>query len=173
MIPPSSACRLREATMNKRIGLLTCAAVLLLLLAGACGGQDNPEQLLREARQAHEVEILSMTQHEGQVIISLRVTEEGSPLELPCLTLDALFLEEGPEGPEEIARRQLEADISELAEAGGSMELTWRVDIPETVSIAWEETPPEQQAIEIVLHQPSPEGLNALCEAKAIRGRTP
>jgi hypothetical protein len=158
--------------MTKRTGLLTCAAALLLL-AGACGGGEDPEQLLREARQAHEVEILSMTRHEGQVIISLRVIEEGSPLELPCLTLDALFLEENPEGPEEIARRQLEADISELAEAGGSLELTWRLDIPETVSVAWEETPPERQAIEIVLHQPSPEGLNALCEAMAIRGRTP
>jgi hypothetical protein len=139
-----------------------------VLLAG-CGGQQDPEQLLREARLSHEIEILSITQHEGEVLFSLRVTEEASPLELPCLTLDVVFLEEGPQGPKELTRRQIEADISGLAEAGGTLELTWSLAIPEEVSSAWEGVPPEQQAIEIVLHEPGAEGLNALCEAQAIR----
>ena len=149
---------------------VTLALSLAALLAG-CGGEQDPEQRLREARQAHEIEVLSITQHEGEVLFSLRVTEEASPLELPCLTLDVLFLEEGPDGPKELTRRQIEADIRGLAEAGGTLELTWSLAIPEEVSSAWEDAPPENQAIEIVLHEPGAEGLNALCEAQAIRDR--
>jgi hypothetical protein len=159
--------------MTRRFVVPSFAAVLLLAgLVSGCGA-DDPEQLLREARQAHEVELLSMTQHEGELIISLRINEEGSPLELPCLTLDALFLQEGADGPQELGRRKLEADIGDLAELGGSMERSWRVEIPESVAVAWEDVPPEQQIVEIVLHQPGAEGLDALCEAKAIRGQAP
>mgnify|MGYP006307484421 CR=1 FL=1 len=63
--------------MMERSAVLSRAAVVLALfgLAAACGGEEDPEQLLREAREAHEVQILSMTQHEGQVIISLRIVE--------------------------------------------------------------------------------------------------
>lgn len=158
-----------------RCGITPLALSVVLLgigLMAACGGPADPEELLREARSSYEIEILSMTRHEGQVLISLRVSDEGSPLELPCLTLDALFLQEGADGPQELARRQLEADIGELPEAGGTLELTWRLDIPEAVSSAWQNAPPEAQTIEIVLHEPSPEGLNALCEAEAIRDQS-
>jgi hypothetical protein len=166
---PSRAAPADTATARTRLWMPRLLLLSLAALLVGCAGPQDPEQLLRQARQAHEIEILSMTQHEGEVLFSLRVTEEASPLELPCLTLDVLFLEEGAQGPKELARRQIEADISGLAEAGGTLELTWSLDIPEEVSSAWEDTPPENQAIEIVLHQPGAEGLNALCEAQAIR----
>ena len=150
--------------------LFVAAAILATLLAAilpACRSED-PEVLLAQARASHEVKILSMARHEGQVLLSLRITEENSPLALPCLTMDVLFLEERADGPRELARERIEADLEGLAEAGGTLELTWRLDIPELVSEAWQNVAPEAQTIEVVLHQPQPEGLGALCEAQAI-----
>lgn len=150
------------------LSAVVLAATLAAVLP-ACRSED-PEVLLAESRANHEIEILSMARHEGQVLLSLRITEENSPLALPCLTMDVLFLEERADGPRELARERIEADLEGLAEAGGTLELTWRLDIPQAVSEAWENVPPEAQTIEVVLHQPQPEGLGALCEAQAISG---
>ncbi|HHN74739.1 MAG TPA: hypothetical protein ENK10_05870 [Acidobacteria bacterium] len=144
-------------------GLLVPVALLAASLS--CGERD-PLKTLARARAAHEIEALSwvmgtpQTDEQGQEhvygVVSLRVTDTGSPLALDCLTVDVIF-SGAEEGGRELGRTPIELDLSGLIDAGGSLELTRRVELPEGT-----------ENVGLVLHPAEGEALRGLCEGRAI-----
>ncbi|MDQ7086792.1 MAG: hypothetical protein Q9Q13_02590 [Acidobacteriota bacterium] len=139
--------------------------VVVAVLGVACGPQD-PLATLARARAAHEIEALSWvmgtpeTDDQGVEhvfgVVSLRVTDTGSPLALDCLTVDVIFKAAGEDGAE-LGRVPVELDSAGLIDAGGSLELTRRVELPAGT-----------ENIGLALHAAEGEALRALCEARAI-----
>lgn len=139
-------------------------ALVFGTLAG-CGKVD-PVKTLQAARQSYKVEALSwvegtpVTREDGTTqrvgVISLRVTDEGSPLQLPCLTVDVVFLGEGEDQPE-LGRQAIELDLTGIGEAGGSLEQSRRLDLPEGMA-----------NLGVAFHQATAEQLRDLCEGKVL-----
>ncbi len=164
--------------MTRRIeALVALAALFCSVCLLACSVPDPVEQL-QQARFAHSVELMDVSTwdsghgEEGQDaeqpetstvgIVAMRVSEEGSPLALDCLTVDVIFEGGTEEAPVEISRERVELNIEGIEDVGGSLDLTQRFDLPSgTVSVEFE------------LADVPAEDLMTLCEAKAIRADHP
>jgi len=125
--------------------LVALAAVVVLCVS--CGPKD-PLATLARARAAHEIEALSWvmgtpeTDEEGREhvygVVSLRVTDTGSPLALDCLTVDVIFKGAGEDGAE-LGRAPVELDLEGLIDAGAgslALDIARRVLAPGDAPIA-------------------------------------
>ena len=148
-----------------RISGALLGVVLVFGVLAGCGEVD-PVKTLQVARQSYKVEALSWAEgtpviREGGTtqrvgVISLRVTDEDSPIQLPCLTVDVVFLGKGEDRPE-LGREAIELDLTGIGDAGGSLERTRRLDLPEGLV-----------DLGVASHQATAEHLRDLCEGKVL-----
>lgn len=141
---------------------------LLILMGGAvvtttaCSTPD-PMAVLQKARAEHEVKLQSWSVSTRETddgprhsaLVSLLVTDQGSPLELDCLTVE--FTYQDADGAT-LGSHVQQIGIENLASVGGSKDVTLELQIPT----------PDVDAIGVDKVMASGADLEALCEAKAI-----
>ncbi len=149
--------------MSRSLGGLFVFAVVVGVLACSPG---DPEAKLHAARDGHVLTLSNWAETvspDGATrggIFTVRVSRQGTSVELPCLTVDLVFQSAG-ESPREIGRETIELDLADLSALGGTKDVTRKIALPaEPV-----------EGLAVVLHEPSSgAALRALCEAKGIPG---
>ncbi len=94
---------------------------------------------------------------EMDALISLRVSDRGAPLELPCLTIEIVFLGGDQQAPTELGRERIELDLSGIRDFGGTFEKDLRYPLPEGAFGA-----------DVLPVEVERERLTELCEAGAL-----
>ena len=154
---------MHKSRLMSKTGLIAALAFALVGI-GACG-ESTPWIKVGKARNAYTIELMSheLTAPEagsGELVGTLRLTDGGAAMELPCLTVDIVFQKGAGDSRFDWQKVQHEVDLAGFPK-GGSKEFEVRMPAPDGGQGV--------TGVTAILHRPLEGGLQSLCEAAAVK----